>query len=67
MRATIETYYAIRIGTPGRHSPYFMLGPDSKVPWLFLSRKDAEKECPKRTRFTHSRVVKVRLINGRIL
>lgn len=63
--ATVETYYAVRIGRPGRSLPYFMVRPDitggKQTPWLFVSREDAEKECPKQPQ---TQVVKVRVSHG---
>ncbi len=42
-----EKYYAVRIGKPKRHWPYFMLGADSKTPALFATRSEAQKARPK--------------------
>lgn len=64
-RATVETYYAVRIGTPGRNAPYFMVREDvtngKYTPWLFTTRADAEAQCPKQP---VTRVVKVRVSHG---
>jgi hypothetical protein len=53
-----ETYYAIRIGSPQLHTPYFMLRPGCDTPRLFATKDEAvrfltaEKE-------THRAVVRV--------
>jgi len=59
-KRTIERYYAIRIGTPGKHWPYFKTGPDNETPHLFGSREAAERECPKQP---DTQVVVVRVCN----
>lgn len=42
-----EKYYAVRIGDPRRHSPYFMIRKDSScTPVLFLTRREAQKNLP---------------------
>ena len=58
---TKETYYAVRIGDPRYHSPYFMTL-DGKTPALFLSRKDADEAMPKQT---STKVVRVTIHDGR--
>lgn len=57
-RRTVERYYAVRIGKPGRHFPYFMIDAEG-VPRLFVSREKAEEDCPKDA--TWARVVRVNL------
>lgn len=57
-RKTVETYYAVRIGRPGRHWPYFMVGAGN-TPRLFILREQAERERPKDD--SYCKVVKVRL------
>ena len=58
---TKETYYAVRVGDPRYHSPYFMT-PDGKAPALFLSRKDADEAMPKQN---CTKVVRVTIHDGR--
>ena len=52
-KATTERYYAVRIGDPRTHDPYFMLDdskPDGKMlPAIFESRAQAEAARPKRS------------------
>ncbi len=57
-RKTVETYYAIRIGTPGKHHPYFMLRDKCPTPWLFMTRSEACEHLPADT---HAKVMKVKV------
>lgn len=61
-KSTVETYYAVRIGNPGTHWPYFMVRRDSipldATPWLFVRRCDAQAACPNGPAIS---VVRVRL------
>jgi hypothetical protein len=58
---TKETYYAIRIGDPRYHSPYFMTL-DGKAPALFVTRQAAHEAMPKQT---STKVVRVTVHDGR--
>ena len=59
MNATVETYYAVRIGIPGKHVPYFMVRRDEEnTPWLFTSRSAAELQRPNKS---SARVVRVKV------
>lgn len=40
-----EKYYAIRVGCPKKHKPYFMLG-NADIPALFVSKAIAKLRCP---------------------
>ncbi len=53
-----EKYYAIRVGNPKRHKPYFLLQQQSDKPMLFVSRTEANKTASHWTDFT---VVQVEL------
>ncbi len=55
---TTEKYYAIRVGNPKRHTPYFLLREQSDTPAIFVKRKDAVKLASDWTDFT---VVEVEL------
>ncbi len=58
-----ETYYAIRIGHPKRHTPYFMLNRnDYQTPALYTSKEEAKKDLPNQP---DTSVVKVTLSQGR--
>lgn len=59
-----ETYYAIRIGDPRRHKPYFWAGEDGNVPILFPTRSAAEDEKKTFESETCVRVVRVKLRAG---
>lgn len=41
IKKTRERYWAVRIGNPGKHFPYFMLGEDQATPALFVSKEEA--------------------------
>lgn len=43
MSKFIEYYYAIRIGDPRRHTPYFKVRDNELTPQLFINRKEAER------------------------
>lgn len=60
---TKETYYAVRIGDPRYHSPYFM-SLDGKAPALFLTRQAAHEAMPKQT---STKVVRVTVHDGRCI
>lgn len=51
-----ETYYAIRIGTPGKHNPYLMLREGCSTPQLFHCEQDAKEHSENAP---HRKVVKV--------
>jgi hypothetical protein len=55
-RGTTESYYAVRIGDPRRHLPYFMLQGGARTPALFATRTEAAKVRPNEA---SNRVVKV--------
>lgn len=40
---TKENYYAVRIGQPGKHAPYFMLREGASTPQLFHTEEDAKE------------------------
>jgi hypothetical protein len=56
-----ETYYAVRIGDPRRHQPYFMLVDGKQVPALFATREEAEMCKPKQPA---TKVVRVKIQAG---
>lgn len=61
-RKTVETYWAVRIGIPGRHHPYFMVRHErSQTPWLFQTQAEAEKHCPTQGPRCHAKVMKVKV------
>ena len=59
---TKETYYAVRIGNPKHHHPYFMVRKGTNVPELFQHRIAAESAAPKQP---HTLVVRVTIHDGR--
>jgi len=59
---TKEVCYAVRIGSPKHHRPYFMVADDTMIPRLFATRIAAEKAAPKQS---HTRVVRVYVHDGR--
>lgn len=70
VRQINETYYAVMIGDPRRHSPYLMIDPSVRdcahcgkrlVPGLYTNREDAEETMPAQT---CTRVVRVRITRG---
>lgn len=62
-KGTRESYYAVRIGIPGRHTPYFMIDSASSVnlPIIFETRDAATKYLAKAMHVKYGRVVKVHL------
>lgn len=54
-----ETYYAVRIGMPGKHILYFMVREGNTLPELFWSRKLAQTAAAKIK--GHGKAVKVEL------
>jgi hypothetical protein len=40
-----ETYYAVRIGMPGKHACYLMLREGCSTPQLFHCEKDAREKA----------------------
>ncbi len=64
MKHAPEYYYAIRIGDPRRHNPYFMLGTGvmgRQVPELFATRKDANEILNGFDDKTCKKVIRVKL------
>lgn len=59
---TRQRLYAIRIGDPRRHTPYFMLREGTALPALFTRRYLAESQLPKKS---SARVVRAWLHDGR--
>ena len=57
---TTEKYYAVRIGTPGRHQPYFKMREGTLLPQLYHTRAMAQADASK-----GARVVKVTLHDGK--
>jgi len=57
-KRTVEIYYAIQIGRPGRHQPYFMVHDGTDMPMLYVTRDRAQRNCPNQP---DTKVVKVRL------
>lgn len=57
-----EKYYAIRIGTPRKHSCYFRLSCDDATPQLFVSREEAKHEKQKMGTSGDFKVVRVEVV-----
>ena len=63
-----ETYWAVRIGIHGKHTPYFMVHPDSHTsPALFTDRADAKRAALRqRIKQSHYRIVRVEVRELRV-
>jgi hypothetical protein len=59
---TKEKYYAVRIGDPRYHEPYFMLRTGTRIPAIFETRKEAEDYMPAQS---STKVVSVWITNGK--
>ena len=59
---TKETYYAVRIGKPPHHRPYFKLMNGTRIPAIFVTKAEAEIF---RANQPATKVVRVVLHDGR--
>lgn len=56
-----ETYWAIRIGDPRYHLPYFWVGEDGRIPVLFFSKKEAQEALAEGFNDISAKVVRVKI------
>jgi len=56
---TKETYYAVRVGIPGKHKLYFMVREGTMTPELFHCRRDAENRASQAPKDSNWEVVMV--------